>query len=185
MVEEILGEAEDQMKKAIEALRKEMANIRTGRATPGLIEKIMVEHYGVATPLNQLSSITVAEARLLVVKPWDKGAFSAIEKAIQKAELGLNPSNDGQVIRVSIPPLTEQRRKDMVKVVKAKVEEGKISVRNVRRDHIADLKEMLKEKMISEDDEKRAQEKIDHLTTRYTQEADEVGQHKEKEVLEV
>lgn len=185
MVDDVLSETEDKMKKAIEALKRDMQNIRTGRATPGLIERIQVEYYGSTSYLNQLAGINAPEPRLLVVQPWDKNAFGAIEKAIQKSELGLNPTNDGKVIRVPIPPLTEQRRKEMVKVVKNKVEEGKVSVRNIRRDHITDLKELLHEKLISEDDEKRAQEKIDQLSNRYIHEAEVVGQHKEQEILEV
>jgi ribosome recycling factor len=185
MVDDIISEAENQMKKAIEALKRDMQNIRTGRASPGLIEKLPVEFYGTTTPMNQLGSITAPEARLLMVQPWDKNALGAIEKAIQKSELGLNPTNDGKVVRVPIPPLTEQRRKELVKVVKGKVEEGKVSIRNIRRDHINDLKDMLHEKMIGEDDEKRAQEKIEHLTTRYVHETEEVGAHKEKEIMEV
>ncbi|MEI7555930.1 ribosome recycling factor [Candidatus Chlorohelix sp.] len=185
MVDEIITEAENQMKKSIEALKLQMQNIRTGRAAPGLIEKLQVEYYGVNTPLQQLASITAQEARLLVVQPFDKGAFGAIEKAIQKSELGLNPSNDGKVIRVPFPPLTEDRRKDLVKVAKNKIEEGKVSIRNIRRAHNDDLKEMLKEKMIGEDDEKRGQDKIEQLTTRYIHEVEEIGHHKEKEILEV
>ncbi len=185
MIDDVISETDEKMKKAIEALRKEMQNIRTGRATPGLIDRLMIDYYGTVTPLNQIAGVNAPEARMLVVQPWDKGALGAIEKAIQKSDLGLTPSSDGKVIRVPIPPLTEQRRKELVKVVKSKVEDGKVSVRNIRRDHITDLKELLHEKLISEDDEKRAQEKIDQLTTKYTHEADSVGQHKEQEILEV
>lgn len=185
MVEDILHETEDKMKKANDALRRELQNIRTGRAVPGLIEKLPVEAYGTTTPLNQLGSVSVAEARLLVVQPWDKGTISAIEKAIQKSDLGLNATNDGKVVRVPFPPLTEQRRKDLVKVVKTKVEESKVALRNIRRDHNDDLKELLKEKLIGEDEEKRGQEKIQQLTDKYGHEADQIGQHKEQEILEV
>lgn len=185
MVDDILHETEDKMKKALEALRRELQNIRTGRAAPGLIEKLPVEVYGTTTPLNQVGSISAPEARLLVVQPWDKGTIPAIEKAIQKSDLGLNSNNDGKIIRIPIPALTEQRRKELVKVVKTKVEESKVAIRNVRRDHMDDLKELLKEKLIGEDDEKRAQEKIQNLTDKYIHESDQIGHHKEQEILEV
>lgn len=185
MIEDVLKETEEKMKKANEALRRELGNIRTGRAVPGLIEKLPIEVYGTITPLNQLGSVSAPEARLLVVQPWDKGTMGAIEKAIQKSELNLNTNNDGKVIRIPIPPLTEQRRKELVKLVKSKVEDSKVAIRNVRRDHMNDLKELLQEKLIGEDDDKRAHEKIQQLTDRYTHEADSIGQHKEQEILEV
>jgi ribosome recycling factor len=185
MIEDVIKETEDKMKKANDALRRELQNIRTGRAAPGLIEKLPVEVYGTVSPLNQLGSVTAAEARLLVVQPWDKNTMGAIEKAIQNSEFGLNPSNDGKVIRVPFPALTEQRRKDLVKVVKHKVEDSKVAIRNIRREHIEDLRDLLKEKMIGEDDEKRAQEKIQQLTDKYVREADSIGEHKEQEILEV
>ena len=185
MVDDVLHEAEEKMKKANEALRRELLNIRTGRAVPGLIEKMPIEVYGTTTPLNQLGSVTAPEARLLMVQPWDKNTMGAIEKAIQKSELNLSTSNDGKVIRIPIPALTEQRRKDLVKVVKSKVEDSKVSIRNVRRDQLNDLKELLQEKLIGEDDDKRAQEKMQELTNRYTQEAEGIGHHKEQEILEV
>jgi ribosome recycling factor len=185
MINDVLAETEDKMKKANEALKRDLANIRTGRASPGLIERLQVEYYGATMPLNQMASITAPEPRLLVVQPWDKNAMGPIEKAIQKSELGLNPNNDGKVIRIAIPPLTEQRRKELVKVVKSKVEESRVAIRNIRRDHMNDLKELLHEKLISEDDDKRAQEKIQHLTDRYIQETESIGTHKEQEILEV
>lgn len=185
MIDDVLSETEDKMKKAAEALKREMQGIRTGRASTSLLERIMVEYYGTSSPINQLATITVSEARTLVIQPWDKGSMGAIEKAIQKSELNLNPTNDGKVVRVVLPPLTEQRRKDLVKVVKSKVEDGKVSIRNVRRDHMNDLKELLHEKMITEDEEKRATERIQQLTDRYTHEAETIGQHKEQEILEV
>ncbi|HEX2912338.1 MAG TPA: ribosome recycling factor [Chloroflexia bacterium] len=185
MIDDVISETESKMKKANEALRRELLNIRTGRAVPGLIEKLPVEVYGTTTPLNQLGSVSAPEARLLVVQPWDKNTMGAIEKAIQKSEFNLTANNDGKVIRIPFPPLTEQRRKELVKLVKSKVEDCKVSIRNIRRDHVNDLKELLHEKMISEDDEKRAQEKIQHLTDRYAQEADQIGHHKEQEILEV
>ena len=185
MIEDILREAEDKMKKANEALRRELQNIRAGRASPALIERLPVEYYGTPTPLQQLAGISAPEARLLVIQPYDKSAMGAIEKAIQKSELNLNPTNDGKVIRIVIPPLTEQRRKELAKQVKSKVEDAKVAVRNIRRDHISDLKEMLTEKMISEDEEKRGQEKMQTLTDQYSRESDSIGTHKEQEILEV
>ncbi len=185
MIDDVLHEAEDKMKKANEALRRELQNIRTGRAVPGLIEKLPVEVYGTTSPLNQLGSVTAPEARMLVVQPWDKGTMGAIEKAIQKSELNLSTSNDGKIIRIPIPALTEQRRKELVKVVKSKVEDSKVAIRNIRRDHMTDLKELLQEKLIGEDDDKRAHEKMQHLTDKFALEAEQIGHHKEQEILEV
>jgi ribosome recycling factor len=185
MIEDVLSETENKMKKAMEALRRELQNIRTGRAVPGLIEKLPVDVYGTTTPLNQLGSVTAPEARLLVVQPWDKNTMGAIEKAIQKSELNLTTNNDGKVIRIPIPALTEQRRKELVKVVKSKIEDAKVTVRNVRRDSLNDLKELLHEKLISEDEDKRAHEKIQNLTDKYSLESDQIGHHKEQEILEV
>jgi ribosome recycling factor len=185
MIEDVLSETENKMKKAMEALRRELQNIRTGRAVPGLIEKLPVDVYGTTTPLNQLGSVSAPEARLLVVQPWDKNTMGAIEKAIQKSELNLTTNNDGKVIRIPIPALTEQRRKELVKVVKSKVEDAKVTVRNVRRDSLSDLKELLHEKLISEDEDKRAHEKIQNLTDKYSLESDQIGHHKEQEILEV
>lgn len=185
MIQDVLSETESKMKKANEALQREMTSIRTGRASTSLIERIHVDYYGTNTPLNQMATLTAPEARLLVVQPWDKNAMGPIEKAIQKSELNLTTNNDGKVIRIPIPPLTEQRRKELVKVVKSKVEEAKVAVRNVRRDHMNDLKELLQEKLISEDDNKHAQERIQHLTDKYIQEAENIGHHKEQEILEV
>ena len=185
MIQDIISETESKMKKAIESLHRELQSIRTGRASTSLIERIHVEYYGSNTPLNQMATLSAPEPRMLLVQPWDKNAMSAIEKAIQKSELNLTTNNDGKVIRVPIPPLTEQRRKELAKVVKVKVEEARIAIRNVRRDHLGDLKEMLQEKMISEDEDKRAQERIQQLTDKYVREAETVGQHKEQEISEV
>ena len=185
MIQDVISETEDKMKKAMDVLRRELLNIRTGRAVPGLIEKLPIDVYGTTTPLNQLSSVTAPEARLLVVQPWDKNTMSAIEKSIQKSELNLTTNNDGKVIRIPIPPLTEQRRKELVKVVRSKVEDAKVTVRNIRRDHLSDLKEYLQEKLISEDEDKRAHEKIQQLTDKYIAESDTIGHHKEQEILEV
>jgi ribosome recycling factor len=185
MTDDILKDAEDRMKKAIEALKRDLLSIRTGRATPALIDRLPIEYYGSPTPLNQLATINAPEARLLVVQPFDKGTLPIIEKALQKTDMGFNPSNDGRVIRIPIPPLTEDRRRDMVKQVKHKVEEGRVAVRNIRRDALHDLKEMETEKMISEDDLKRASEKIEEVVHKYIREAEHIGDLKEAEVMEV
>jgi ribosome recycling factor len=185
MTEDVLKDAEDRMKKAVEALRRELASIRTGRATPALVDRVMVEYYGTPTPLNQLGLITAPEPRLLMIKPYDRSALATIEKALQKSEQGFNPSNDGQVIRIPIPQLTEERRRDMVKSVKHKVEEARVSVRNIRRDALHDLKELESEKLISEDDHKRATDKVEELVHKYVRECEQIGDSKEAEVLEV
>jgi ribosome recycling factor len=185
MIDEIRSDAEHRMQGAIDALQRDLTAIRTGRASPALVERLTVEYYGAATPLNQLAGISAPEARLLVIQPWDRGSMGAIEKAILKSELGLTPNNDGQVIRLAIPQLTEERRKALVKLVRQKVEEGKVAIRNVRRDAVDDIKDLLKEKMIGEDDERRAHQEIDALTRQFTEEADRIGQLKEAEVLEV
>ena len=185
MVDDVLKDAESRMKKALEALGRELLSIRTGRATPALIDRLSVEYYGTPMPLNQLASISSPEPRLLVVQPWDKGALHIIEKALQKSEMGFNPSTDGQVIRIPIPPLTEERRREMVKQVKHKVEEARVAMRNIRRDASHQLKELESEKMISEDDHKRASEKLDDLVHKLVREAEHVGDAKEAEVLEV
>lgn len=185
MIGEIKTDAEHRMQSAIDALQRELSGIRTGRAAPGLVERVTVEYYGTATPLNQLAGVSAPEARLLVIQPWDRGSIPAIEKAIQKSDLGLNPNSDGQVIRLAIPPLTEERRKALVKLCKGKVEDGKVSIRNVRRDAVDHLKQLLKDKEIGEDDERRAQQEIDALTKQYTDEAERMGQAKETDILEV
>ena len=185
MIQDVLKDAEGRMGKAMDALRRDLAGIRTGRASPSLVDRLTVEYYGTPTPLNQLAGVSVPEPRLLVIQPWDRGTMGAIEKAIQKSELGLNPSNDGQVIRIPIPPLTEERRKQLVKLVHNHVEEGKVAVRNIRRDAMASVRELMHERMISEDDERRAEHQIDDLAKRFTDEADKIGRAKEHEVLEV
>jgi len=185
MIEETLTDAEERMGKAVEALRRELATIRTGRASPGLVEHLRVDYYGTPTALNQLATISVPEARLLTIQPWDKGAMEAIEKTVQKSDLGLNPSNDGTIIRLVIPQLTEERRKELVRVVHKKVEEGRVAIRNVRRDGHEILRDLMREKEISEDDEHRAQEQLQKITDRFVSEADETGREKEQELLEV
>ncbi|MGB6838155.1 MAG: ribosome recycling factor [Dehalococcoidia bacterium] len=185
MIEETLADAEQRMGKAIEALRRELATIRTGRAQPALVEHLRVDYHGTPTPLNQLASIAAPEARLLTIQPWDKGSMGAIERAIQTSDLGLNPTNDGNVIRLVIPQLTEERRKELVKVVHRKVEEGRVAVRNVRRDRLEELRRLQRDKEVSEDEERRAQDQLQKLTNRFVAEADQVGREKEQELLEV
>lgn len=185
MIDDILLDAEDRMDKTIDALRRELSGIRTGRATPGLIEHLDVEYYGTPTPLNQLAGISAPEPRLLVVQPWDRSSTGIIEKAIRSSDLGLNPTNDGQLIRIAIPALTEERRKSLVRVVRAKVEEDKVAIRNIRRDAVSHIKDLMKEKEISEDDERRGEQQIQELTDRFVSEADKIGKQKEDEVLEV
>lgn len=185
MIKDVMDDAEIRMSKAIDALQRDLSTIRTGRASPALVDRLVVDYYGSSTPLNQLAGISVPESRLLVIQPWDKGSMPAIEKAILKSELGLNPSNDGQVIRIAIPPLTAERRKQMVKLVHGHVEDAKVAVRNIRRDAVTQVKELLTEKMIGEDDERRAEHQVDELTKRFVNDADSVGKSKEQEVLEV
>ncbi len=185
MIPEIKQDAEHRMSGAIDALHRELSGIRTGRAAPGLVERLMVDYYGTPTPLNQIAGVSAPEARMLVIQPWDRSSLGSIERAIQKSDLGLTPNNDGAVIRLSIPPLTEERRKSLVKVVRGKVEESKVAIRNVRRDAVDHLKGLLKDKEIGEDDERRALSEIDALTKRFTDDADQIGQAKETEILEV
>lgn len=185
MIRDVIDDAETRMGKAIEALRHHLGAVRTGRASPSLVERLVVDYYGAPTPLNQMAGISVPEPRLLVIQPWDRGSIGAIEKAIQKSELGLNPNNDGQVVRINIPPLTEERRKQLVKVVHNYVEEGKVSVRNIRRDALGSLRELLNERTISEDEERRAAHQVEDLTKRFIDEVDKIGKAKEQEVLEV
>jgi ribosome recycling factor len=185
MIGETLADAEDRMTKAVEALRRELATVRTGRANPALVEHLKVDYYGTPTPLKQLASVMVPEARLLTIQPWDKGSLTAIEKAIQKSDLGLNPTNDGSIIRLAIPPLTEERRRELVRMVHKKVEEGRVAIRNVRRDAHSMLRELLHDKEISEDQEHNAQEELQQVTDRFIADADRVGQEKEEELLEV
>jgi ribosome recycling factor len=185
MIDDVLADAKDRMGKAVEALRKELATIRTGRAHPGLIEHLRADYYGAPTPLNQLATINVPEPRLLTIQPWDHQSLGAIEKAILKSDLGLNPINDGNIIRLVIPQLTEERRKELVKVVHKKVEEGRVAVRNVRRDRHDELRRLQKEKDISEDAQYLAQEELQKLTDGFIQEVERVGEEKEAELLAV
>ena len=170
---------------AIEALKKEFASIRTGRASLALVDGIVVNYYGASTPLQQLASMNIPESRLIAIQPWDPKIIPDIEKAIMKSDLGITPVNDGRMIRIQIPPLTEERRKQLVKIVKKKAEETKVAIRNVRRDSIEEIKKLEKEKHLSEDDVKRAQDEIQKITDSFITKVDEVLTHKEKEIMEV
>ena len=185
MVNDVLREAESRMKKATEALRHHLATIRTGRASPALVEHLHVEAYGATLPLNQLATITVPEPRLLVIQPFDANTVKAISRAIMNSELGITPTDDGRVIRLAIPQLTEARRKELTKLVRARVEEAKVALRNVRREALEDLRDLEHEKMISEDEHRRAQEKLQELTDRFARELDHIGATKEAEVMEI
>jgi len=180
MIEDVLKETADRMKKSVEALDNDLVNIRTGRASPVLVERLQVEYYGTNVPLNQLSTISVPEPRLLVIRPFDPSSLPQIEKAILKSELGLTPANDGKVIR-----LTEERRLDLVKMVQNRVEEARVAVRNCRRDGLQDLRDLEKEKLISEDDYYRGKDRMQELTDQYVEETDELGAAKEKQIMEV
>jgi len=173
------------MKKTVGALQKELAGLRAGRATPSLLEKIAVEYYGLPTPLSQVATITVPEARMLVIQPWDKSLLKVIEKAIQKSDLGLTPNTDGTVIRLTIPALTQDRRNELVKVAKKKTEDGRVAVRNLRREGNELFKEFEKDGEISEDQAKKAQEDVQKLTDKYIKEVEEVLHAKEAEIMEV
>ncbi|OPL11598.1 MAG: ribosome recycling factor [Firmicutes bacterium ML8_F2] len=185
MVEEIYIDADDRMDKAISAFKRELSTLRAGRATPSLLDKIEVDYYGTQTPLNQIAGVTAPESRLLVIQPWDKQAMPEIEKAILKSDLGLTPSNDGNVIRLSIPQLTEERRKELVKYVRKKAEESKVIIRNIRRDANDGIKQLEKSGDISEDDRRRAQDEIQELTDGKIEEIDKIMAQKENEMMEV
>jgi ribosome recycling factor len=185
MIDDVFNDAKDRMTKAVEALRRELATIRTGRAHPGLVENLRVDYYGVPTPLNQLATIGVPDPRLLTIQPWDRQAMGAIEKAILKSDLSLTPTNDGTIIRLSIPQLTEERRRELAKSVHKKVEEGRVEIRNIRRDGHDELRRLQREKLISEDDQFRSQEKLQKLTDEYIQQVERLGEEKEAELLAV
>ena len=185
MLNQIYTETEEKMKKAVEAVQKELASIRTGRATTALLDGIKVEYYGNMVPLNQVASVSAPEHRLLVIQPWEKKMIEEISRAILKSDLGLNPTSDGNVIRLGIPPLTEERRKDLVKLIKKLAEEGKISIRNIRREANEALDKTEKKKEISEDDNRKSQERIQKLTDRYIEAIDKVVKVKEVEIMEV
>jgi ribosome recycling factor len=185
MIQDLLNKVEERMEKSLQALKKEFASVRAGRANPALLDKVMVDYYGSQMPINQLANINAPEPRLLVIQPWDKGSLNEIEKAILKSDLGLTPSNDGSVIRIVIPQLTEQRRQELVKMIRKMAEEGRVAVRNVRRDLNDEVKKMEKNGDISEDESRRAQEKIQQITDKYISEIDKLLASKEKDLMEV
>ena len=182
---EVITETDDRMGKSVDALNRELATIRTGRASPALVESLMVDYYGVPTPLNQLATISIPEARALMIQPWDKGSLKEVERSIMTSDLGLMPNNDGNAIRINIPMLTEERRRDLVRLVGRKVEEGNVSVRNIRRDSLETFRAMEKEKDISQDESRRAQTELQQLTDLYIEQMGELKQEKETEVMEV
>ena len=182
---DILRDITARMEKAMESLRRELASLRTGHARPALVEHIRVDYYGVPTPLNQMASISAPEPRLLVIQPWDRSTLASIEKAILKSELGLNPANDGNIIRLAIPPLTEERRKEMVKLLKRRVEEGRVAVRNLRREALEQFRTLERSHSISQDEYQLASEQLQKLTDDFVDEANQVGQEKERELMEI
>jgi ribosome recycling factor len=185
MIKDLLHEAEDKMKRAIEALDADLRTIRTGRATPALVERVMVEYYGTPTPLEQLATISAPEPQLLTIRPYDPASLKDIERAILASELGLTPNNDGKLIRLVIPRLTQERRVELVKIVHRRVEEARVSTRNIRREAMNDLKDFEKDKLVSEDEADRGRDDLQELTDRYIKKVDESGARKEKEIAEV
>jgi len=185
MQKEVKARLADRMEKTVEALKKDLGGIRTGRASLSIFEGLHIDYFGTPTPINHVATLSVPESRLITIQPWDPKQISEIERAIQKSDLGLNPSNDGKIIRLAIPPLTEERRKEIVKHVHKRGEEAKVAVRNIRRDSNEEMKKLEKEKHVSEDDTKRAIEEIQKITDSYIKKVDEVVSHKEKEVMEV
>ncbi|WP_007024105.1 ribosome recycling factor [Saccharomonospora iraqiensis] len=185
MIDETLLDAEEKMEKAVSVAKEDLTSVRTGRASPSMFARIHVEYYGVPTPLNQLASVNIPEARMAVIKPYDTSQLGAVERAIRDSDLGVNPSNDGTVIRVVIPQLTEERRKEMVKVAKSKGEEGKISIRSVRRKAKEELDRIAKDGEAGEDDVARAEKELQNLTDKYVHQVEELVKHKESELLEV
>ncbi|MGI6555443.1 MAG: ribosome recycling factor [Bacillota bacterium] len=185
MSEEIITVSKEKMEKTVQSLSRELATVRAGRANPALLDKVVVDYYGTPTPLNQLSNISAPEPRLLVVQPWDKSAMGTIEKAILKSDLGLTPNSDGNIIRIAIPQLTEERRRDLVKLVKKMAEESRVAVRNIRRDANDEIKRMEKSGDISQDDSRRLQEEIQELTNEYVEKVNEILSAKEQEIMEV
>ncbi len=185
MIDQVYETTERKMRRAVEVLQHDLSALRTGRASPALLEKVQIDAYGTNMPLNGVASISVPEPRLLVIQPWDKKMLPAIEKAIQKSDLGLTPSSDGSVVRLNIPPLNEERRRDLVKMVHKRVEEARVAVRNCRRDAVDDLRKAEREQHIPEDQVKRAQDRLQKLTDEMIKQVDEVGRRKEGEVMEI
>ncbi len=185
MIKEVMSDAKERMKKAVEAVRHEMATVRTGRATPSLLDSVRVNYYGSSVPINHVANIGIPEPRLILIQPWDRSVLPEIEKAILASNLGLTPSNDGHVIRLPIPELTEERRKDLVRLVRKLAEDGRVAIRNIRRDANETLKELEKEGEISEDDSHRAQKEVQELTDKFIEEIDDILEKKEEEIMEV
>jgi ribosome recycling factor len=185
MLNDVYEDARDRMKKAIDNLEREYKTVRTGRASTALLDGIRVDYYGAQTPLNQMATVTVPEPRTIMIQPWDSSAIGSVEKAILKSELGLTPMNDGKIIRISIPPLTQERRRDLVKVIRKKAEECKVAVRNIRRDANEMLKDFKKEKTISEDEQVRGQEEVQKITDDFIKQVDALYNAKEKEIMEI
>ena len=185
MIDEILADAETRMRKSVDALRSELVKIRTGRAHPSLLDQIVVDYYGTDTPINQVANVTVEDSRTLAVAPWEKQMVAVVEKAIMNSGLGLNPSTAGNLIRIPMPPLTEERRRELVKVVKNDGESAKVAIRNIRRDANSDFKDLLKEKDISEDECHQAEDSVQKHTDKYVSSVDEVIAVKEKELMEI
>ncbi len=181
----VLEQVGHKMDRAIDSLKRDLNTLRTGRATPSLIENVSVDYYGVPTPLKQIASISVPDARAILVQPWDKQSLREIEKSIMKSEMGFNPSNDGNMITVPIPPLNQERRQDMVRLLKRKLEDGKISVRNVRREGLENLRKMERDKTVSQDQNRRSQEQLQKMTDEHTKAIDQVGAAKEVEIMQV
>ena len=184
-MQDVISSNEDRMKKTVASLKEGFAAIRTGRASASLFDRIRVDYYGEKSPLNQVANISIPEARLIVVQPWDKNLIGEIEKTIRASELSLNPSNDGKVIRISIPPLTEERRKELVKVAKNQAEQSRVSIRNIRRDGNEEMKKLLKDSKITEDDETKGSAELQKLTDSYINQVNHVLEEKEKEIMEV
>ena len=183
--EEVLSDVDARMDRTLEAFRRDLNQLRTGRAAPSLVENLTVDYYGTATPLRQIASISAPDARAIMVQPWDRGSLREIEKSLQRSDLGFNPSNDGTVITVPIPPLTNERRQDMVKLLRRKVEDSKVSLRNVRRDGLDTLRKMERDKVISQDENRRAQDQLQKVTDGHTKQVDETASAKEAEILQV
>jgi len=183
--EDVLNEVNAKMDRSIDALNRDLGTLRTGRATPSLVENIFVDYYGTPTPLNQIASISAPDARAIMVQPWDKQSLREIEKSLIKSEMGFNPSNDGNMITVPIPPLNQERRQELVRLLKKKLEDGKVSVRNVRRDGLESLRKLEKDKVISQDENRRAQDQLQKTTDGHTKKIDQVGTAKEAEIMQV
>jgi ribosome recycling factor len=184
-MQSVLKDCETKMSKAISSLEKEFSRLRTGRAATGLVEDVLVDYYGTLTPLNQLASISVPDSRTIAIQPWDRNAFSSVEKAIMKSDLGLNPVNDGKVIRINIPPLTEERRRDLAKLAKKYAEDAKVAIRNIRREANDAIKKMKNSKELTEDEMHKGQDEVQKVTDSYVEKCDHVLEIKEKEIMEI